>query len=191
MNTTAPAIATIRFVVREPVTTNAGYRLGQAHGEHPFVFMFLSSEAKRFKSAIASAGLAARIATPDWPAEPLRVKHARLSLNLANCRANVDGPRKFARDALEGVLWDTDRIVEDGPAPLSTFDGGDRCIELVVELLALRSAIEMQRIRERRLRARIRALAKPRATPRPASTLRALSGLPAHLRKLVEIALGE
>jgi Holliday junction resolvase RusA-like endonuclease len=129
----------LRFTVADPVPTNRAYgRRGGSFGRGG-VGMFLTKDGTAYKERVARAALAARQTCLEWPADPWRVAHARVGYQLVNYKGDTDGVRKALRDALEGVLYANDRVVEDGAAPLAIKDTGARRIEVVVELLALRT----------------------------------------------------
>jgi Endodeoxyribonuclease RusA len=173
------AIAEVRFTVRDPLATNRVYRrrgaealdpalaaaIAAAGGRAPSKFgggrgMFVTAEGKAYQQRARDAAFTARLATPAWPTDPWRVAHARVGYQLYDYRGDTDGVRKACRDALEGVLYANDRVVEDGPAPLPIWDGGGRRVEVLVELLALRTANEAARLCAEHERRRIERLVR-------------------------------
>lgn len=151
---------TLTFIVREPVSINRAYGRRKASAAGGFDGergLFLRKEAARFKRAVQAAALVAR-SQSDWPRDPLLVAKARVSYQLYDYRGDVDGPRKIIRDALERVLFDNDRCVEDGLCPLPIADGNGKRVEIVVTLLETRTKAEADKIRERRQKALERRL---------------------------------
>lgn len=158
-------LAVVRFTVRDPLATNRVYRrrgaeatapalvaaIVAAGGKAPSKFgggrgLFVTKDGKAYQKRARDAALAARLETRAWPTDPWRVAHARLGYQLFDYKGDTDGVRKATKDSLEGVLYANDRVVEDGPAPLPIWDGGGRRVEVVVELLAIRSASEAARL---------------------------------------------
>ena len=154
-------IAVLRFTVRDPVSVNRAYSVRKktpAGGKG----MFQNPEARAFKERVAIAGLHARAQRPAvgdfWPSNPWRVRRARLSYQLYSYRGDVDGPRKGAKDSLQGILYVDDKYVSDGPADLPIAEGARR-IEITVELLEIISETEAHELerttKARQMKARI------------------------------------
>lgn len=159
----APALLTVRFTVSNPVPVNRKYGRRKRAADGGFdgkTGLFTRPEAKRFETAIGQAALAARAQCPAWPTDPLRVSKARLSYQLFDYAGDVDGIRKPLRDAIQRILIDNDRYVEDGPATFPITDRRGRRVEVYIELLELRSAQEAREIKCRRTKARIARLLK-------------------------------
>jgi hypothetical protein len=131
----------VRFVVREPVPVNQTYgRRGHAGvGFDGGVGLFKRPQAERFRAAVGDAALAARTMTPAWPSDPMRVARARISYQLYDFAGDTDSVRKPLRDAIQQILIDNDRDMEDGPATFPIRDGLGRRVDVFVELLAMRS----------------------------------------------------
>lgn len=157
---------TLQFTVREPISTNRAYgrterkdnAAGPFGGRRGF---FVTDKGGRFKSALQSAALAAR-SISDWPVDPWRVARARVSYQLFDYRGDVDGPRKLIKDSFERILYQNDRVVEDGPAPLPIRDGRGKRVVVTVELLLWRSVEEAHRLRLAAERRALKRLTAPR-----------------------------
>lgn len=121
----------IEFVVDRPLSVNRMYAR-RARG-YAGKQLFLTPEGRDWKDRVHISALLAR--PKGWPKLDT-IAHVRLSYQLFDYRGDTDGPRKALRDALEGVLYLNDRIVEDGPAPLPVRDGGGRRVRVTVEILA-------------------------------------------------------
>lgn len=166
----APALLSVRFTVFDPVPVNRKYgrrKRGPDGGFGGKTGLFTRSEATRFETAIANAALAARSRCTGWPNDPLRVVKARISYQLFDYAGDVDGIRKPLRDAIQCILIDNDRYMEDGPATFPIRDGQGRRVDVYVELLELRSAADARAIGERRTRAKVARLLKRAKSPRP------------------------
>jgi len=135
-------IVTLRFTVNDPVGINGAYGMRKAvkggRGQQ-----YLRKPAAQFKDAVGMHALVQRTQS-DWPNNPWRAVHVRVSYQLYDSRLDADACRKLVRDALEGILYANDRVVDDGPAARSIKDGGGRRVEIVVELLGLVSEWEAQ-----------------------------------------------
>jgi Holliday junction resolvase RusA-like endonuclease len=143
-------IAAIRFTVRDPIATNRVYRrrkrIDDARGSFGgSVGMFVTKDGKAYRARVAGAAREARHACPTWPAYTWRVTHVRMSYQLYDYRGDTDGIRKALRDACEGILYENDRIVADGEAPLPIRDRAGRRVEVLVELLGIRSPEDARR----------------------------------------------
>ncbi len=168
----APALLSVRFTVSEPVPVNRKYGRRERAADGGFggkTGLFTRPEAARFETAIGHAALAARSRCLGWPTDPLRVVKARISYQLYDYAGDVDGIRKPLRDAIQRVLIDNDRYVEDGPATFPIADGRGRRVDVYVELLELRSAEAARAIAVQRTRAKIARLLKrsKSTTPKP------------------------
>lgn len=160
---TAPAAAiAVTFTVSNPVSINRMYARGRiVAGQRG---LFLTQQGKAFKLRVAGAGLEARQKCAQWPRNLWRIRRAELSFQLYDFRGDVDGPRKAIRDALEGILYVKDRLVQDGPAPLPIKDGnGPRVVvtvtvlEIVDDATANALREKLDRDRARRAKAKLRA----------------------------------
>jgi len=156
-------IVTLRFTVANPVSVNAAYgtRKSKKGGRGQ---QYLRKEAGSFKWELSLHALRAATTTEAdgsfWPSNPWRVVRARISYQIYNSRLDADAPRKLIRDAFEGVLYVNDRIVSDGPSDPPIMDGKGRRVEVVAELLEIRSEIEARDLQ----RATESAAAKRRVT---------------------------
>ncbi len=150
----------LRFTVDRPVSINRMYarRGGNWKGKG----LFTTAEGRAFKVRVARAAIAARSGT-DWPQNLWRVRRAELSYQLYDFRGDVDGPRKATKDALEGVLFENDRLVQDGPAPLPIRDGAGARMVITVTILELIDGAAATMLREKAAKARLAR--KRRSTP--------------------------
>ena len=137
-------IVTLRFTVNDPVGINGAYgmRKSEKGGRGQ---QYLRKPAAQFKEAVAIGALTARFWL--WPCANLwRAARVRVSYQLYDSNLDADGPRKLIRDALEGILYVNDRVVDDGPAARSIKDGKGRRVEIVVDLLEMVSNEEADRL---------------------------------------------
>ncbi len=143
---------TLTFVVDRPVSVNRMYarRGGNWKGKG----LFTTTEGRAFKARVASAAIAARSGT-DWPQNLWRIRRAELSFQLYDFRGDVDGPRKATKDALEGILYQNDRLVQDGPAPLPIRDDGGARMVITVTILELINGPAAAQLRDKANAARI------------------------------------
>ena len=137
-------LVTLRFVVSNPVGINGAYGMRKSvkggRGQQ-----YLRKPAAQFKDAVGMHALVQRTQS-DWPNNPWRAVHVRVSYQLYDSRLDADACRKLVRDALEGILYANDRVVEDGPAARSIKDGKGRRVEIVVDLLEMVSNEEADRL---------------------------------------------
>ena len=124
---------TITFTVRNPISINRMYGNRRGLGSKG---RYLTAEGKAFKERIAAAALAMRQELL-WPGNLWRIRRAELSYQLYDCRLDPDAPRKATKDALEGILYVNDRLVQDGRAPLPIQDGLGHRMVVTVEILDL------------------------------------------------------
>lgn len=123
---------TVKFTVRDPVTLNATY-VRRGNWRPGTKGLALSNEARDFKARVAEQGMLAK-QNFLWP-QLDQIRRAELSMQLYDFKGDADGPRKSLRDALEGVLYLNDKIVQDGRSPLPIFDGKGKRVEITVDIL--------------------------------------------------------
>lgn len=143
---------TLTFTVPRPVTINRMY--ARRGGNWTGKGLFTTSEGRAFKNRVRDAAIVARAGT-EWPQNLWRVRRAELSFQLYDFRGDVDGPRKATKDALEGILYVNDRVVQDGPAPLPIRDGAGARMVITIAILELISGPAAVQLRDRALTARI------------------------------------
>lgn len=120
---------------------------------------FLTDRARGFKERVARAAREAARAA-DWP-DPYSVAWCRLSLRARNTDCDADASISLVQDALEGVLYENDRVVgwrEVNPDPI-VWDGGGPGVAVQAELVAVHppevvawARAEAARRRENRVR---------------------------------------
>jgi hypothetical protein len=143
----------VSFTVSRPISINRMYGRGRmVRGQRG---LYLTPEGKAFKGRIILAALEARQRS-EWPRNLWRIRKAELSFQLYDFRGDTDGPRKATKDALEGILYVNDRLVQDGPAPLPIRDGKGARMVVTVEILELIDDDEARVLEERLIRLRAR-----------------------------------
>jgi hypothetical protein len=130
----------VRFSCENPVGKNQ--RL-QPVGNR----MIRTSAARYFMSAVGTYGLWARDHS-EWPRNIFVPKRVRLSVEVYNTRHDAAAVSPLVADALEGIFYLNDKIVEYGPQQPPTKDAGARRAEISVELLERYSEQEAQRRRD-------------------------------------------
>ncbi len=123
----------LTFVVRDPISVNEAYIRPRNGGR-----VFKSKNAKDFAERIREAALIAK-QKGQWPALD-RLSCVELAYQLYDTKLDTDGPRKALRDACEGILYENDRIVQDGPAPIPIKDGNGRRVVVTVKIVKLKPA---------------------------------------------------
>ncbi len=121
----------LTFVVRDPISVNETYIRPRNGGR-----VFKSKNAKDFADRIREAALIAK-QKGQWPALD-RLSCVELAYQLYDTKLDTDGPRKALRDACEGILYENDRIVQDGRAPLPIRDGKGKRVEVTVQVVRLK-----------------------------------------------------
>lgn len=154
----------LRFTVyARPVSTNHMYyrrRLGRGKG------LGRTEEATDFKNAAAASARIAHFGL-RWP-KANNVAQVALAIVVMNCGHDCSGSEKLVADALEGVVYDDDRVAHPR---LNDFDYDDGPVRVEVEVRLLRIG-PPPRIR--------------RAPRRKNGSTRRLGSLPAHIRKLIK-----
>jgi len=134
----------LEFEVRDPISTNAGYkRSGRTAGRKG---LFATPEMRDFKHRVREFARLVR-AGSEWPTELFAPAHVRVSYDLYDYRGDSDGVRKPIKDAMQGVLYHDDKVASDGLAPLPVADGQGRRVRIHVELLAVYDAPTIARRR--------------------------------------------
>ena len=128
-----PALARIIFTVGGPlVGLNAAYRPGLRTGkvgaEHATIRM--TDAGKEYKARVRQHAEMRLSQVAGWPRDPFRALHVRLSMFAFNTKHDAGAASKVVSDALEGVLYDDDRVVSFGEMPRAGVD--DRGPRLVV-----------------------------------------------------------
>lgn len=131
---------TLTFEVERPLSINRCY----AHGSGRRLYM--TQDGRAFKNRILNAAIVAKVEQGDWPQDLWRITRVEVSYVLLGYRGDTDGPRKVLRDALEGLLYVNDRIVQDGPTPLPEQAPAPSMI-VTVRVLEMRSAAEAMEAR--------------------------------------------
>lgn len=169
-------IATIAFCVRDPESINRKYgRRKLANGGKG---LFTNKIVKEFENRVREQARVAVRASATWPNDPYRVARARVTYQIFDTNHDADAPQKLIRDALEGIAYHRDKRVSNGATEEPIRDGKGRRVEIVVELLELRSPenaealrLDVERSAMKRILAKISgkpAVAKPRVRlPRP------------------------
>ena len=127
---TVAELLSVTFVVERPLSTNAYYARGKGKR------LFVTRPGQEFRARIEAAALIARQHS-SWPALD-QIACVEISYQLYDYRGDTDGPRKILRDACEGILYENDRIVQDGRAPLPIRDGKGKRVEVTVQVVRLK-----------------------------------------------------
>lgn len=143
-------------VTGKAVGKNQAYLSPRRRGAHRGD-RILTSVGREWKERVHRIGLAER-STTDWPRDPYLPKRVRVTVRMFGSRHDEGACMQLAKDALEGVFYDNDRVVETGPGAPADPSGKPARVEIDVELLELRSVEEADRLRteaEKRLRRRL------------------------------------
>ena len=99
----------------KPVGTNAAYRAGKGR-------YYLTKDAKAFKERLRAYAVLAKNSS-DW--KPSK-KPIGVHIVVWNSRHDADSPVKFCLDALQGIFFENDRIVESVKAEKRKDNGEPR-----------------------------------------------------------------
>ena len=123
--------------------------------------LLLSQAGRDFKDRVKRIGHANR--PPWWPKDPLQPKRVRVTVRMFGSRHDAGACTQLVKDALEGVYYDNDRIVEHGAESPADPKGTPARVEIDVELCEVFSDDETRARREaadKRQLARIRRATK-------------------------------
>lgn len=140
-----PVLARIAFVLyRAPVSLNRTYgaraitRVDKATGMGKQSAMIYKNKVAEDQAlTLAHLAMAARQKSRDWPTNPAKVAHVRISMYAYNTRSDAASNLKLVADAFENFLYVNDRVVSWGEIPKPGKDGPDPRIEFIIDLLEI------------------------------------------------------
>jgi len=142
------------------VQTLLGKSAGKKSSFGGGVGWYKTREARDFQEAVKQAAWLAKRASPNWPSDPWCVDLVRIGYQLVDYLGDSDGCRKFIKDAMQGVLYVSDKRVGDGISDPPRRDGLGKRVEIVVELFSTHSEAVAQAMREEDARRRAKRILK-------------------------------
>lgn len=106
--------------------------------------LILTQAGRDFKERIGQIGLCMR--PVSWPRNLFVPKRVRVTVAMFGSRHDAGACTQLVKDALEGVYYANDRIVEHGPEAPADPRSEPR-VEITVELLAVRVGPEIPKLR--------------------------------------------
>lgn len=153
----------VRFTVPgAPCGKNAAYarlRKDQVTRTGRKMGLILSQEGRNYKARVRRCGWEARIAS-EWPSDPWIPKRVRITVAMYGTRHDAGAATQIIKDGLEGVYFENDRVVSQGPEDPSIRDGSEPRVEVTMELLEVRTQAEAVALRDAQRKRRERAFAK-------------------------------